>query len=262
MKVDDSTKTRNELIRELASLRRQIAELESATAAELLVEQRLMGRMLRSHERDRRLIAYDIHDGLVQDVTGAQMRLEAILHGGQVPAGAVREELGVVLDLVRKAVGQSRELIDGLQPPILDKLGVVPAIEYLIEDQPSGGPSIELAVQAQFDRLEPLVEGAIYRIVQEAVTNVRRHSKSDRAKIRLVQVDDRIQVEIRDWGVGFDPAVVKEKRFGLRGIRERARLFYGRALIESSPGKGTRVFVDLPIAGTPESNYHYERLEC
>lgn len=237
-----------------------VTEHEQAKA-ELLVEQRFMGRMLRSHERDRRLIGYEIHDGLVQDVTGAQMHLESLLRSGQLPAGPARDELELVLDLVRKAVSQSRELIGGLRPPILDKLGVVSAIESLIEDQQSDGPLIELTVDEQFDRLEPLLERGIYRIVQEAITNIRRHSKSDRAEIRLVQVCDRIQLEIRDWGVGFAPAMVKEKRFGLQGIRERARLLEGRAVIESAPGEGTRVFVDLPIAGAPKASYHHERLE-
>jgi len=218
---------------------------------ELLLERRLMREMLRSHERDRRLLAYEIHDGLVQDVTAAQMRLESLLRTGGVPPGPARRELELALSLVRKAVRESRELIGGLRPPILDELGVVPAIEYLIDDQPGEGPSIELKVQVQFDRLEPLLEGTIYRIVQEAITNVRRHSKSDRAEIRLVQVDNRIQLEIRDWGVGFNPADVQQKRLGLQGIRERARLMHGWAAIDSSPGEGTRIFVDLPMAGVP-----------
>jgi signal transduction histidine kinase len=222
------------------------------TEAGLLVERCLMSEMLRSHERDRRLIAYEIHDGPVQDVTGAQMHLESLLCTSEVPPGPARHKLELALSLVRKAVRESRELIGGLRPPILDESGVVSAIEHLIDDQRADdGPSIELKVHVQFDRLEPLLEGTIYRIVQEAITNVRRHSKSDRAEIRLVQVDDRIQLEIRDGGVGFNPADVQQKRLGLQGIRERARLLHGRAAIDSAPGKGTRVFVDLPVADAP-----------
>lgn len=227
-----------------------VTKRQQAEAA-LFVEQRLMREMLHWHERDRRLIAYEIHDGLVQNVTGAQMHLESLLRSGKVPAGAARDELELALDQVRKAVSESRRLINGLRPPILDERGVVSAIKHLIDDQPADGPSIELTVQVQFDRLEPLLEGTIYRIVQEAITNVRRHSKSDRAEIRLVQDNDRVQLEIRDWGVGFNPADVEQECLGLQGIRERARLLHGRAVIDSSPGKGTRVFVDLPIAGTP-----------
>ena len=104
-----------------------------------------------------------------------------------------------------------------------------------------------MTTQVQFDRLEPLLEATVYRIVREAVTNLNRHSQSDRSEIRLTQVGDRLQIEIEDWGIGFDPAGVGKDRFGLQGIRERARLLGGRAVISSAPGKGTRVFVDLPV---------------
>ena len=218
----------------------------------LLAEQRLLEEMLRSHERDRRLIAYEIHDGLVQDATGAKMHLEALLRSEQAPTGRARDEMELALDLVSKAIVEARQLIGGLRPPVLDELGVLAAIEYLIRDQTADGPTIEFKARVQFERLEPLLEATIYRIVQEAVTNVRRHSRSDRAEIRLTQVEDRIHVEIRDWGIGFDPDRVEGKRFGLRGIRERARLLRGRAVIESAPGKGSRVFIDLPVAGVPK----------
>lgn len=218
---------------------------------ELLTERRLMEALLRSHERDRRLIAYEIHDGLVQDATGAQMHLEAIVEGERVPAGPARDEIELALGLVRKAVGEGRRLISGLRPPILDECGVVGAIGYLIDDQPADAPSIEFTVDVQFERLEPLLEAALYRIAQEAIANVRQHSRSLRARVRLAQVDDRIQIEIRDWGVGFDPANVEGKRLGLEGIRERARLLRGRAVIDSAPGDGTRVFVDVPVAEAP-----------
>lgn len=219
---------------------------------QLLTQQRLMEEMLRSHERDRRLTAYEIHDGLVQDATGAGMHLDALLRKETVAAGHDRDELELASDLVRKAINEARRLISGLRPPILDELGVAAAIEHLVREQPVDGPSIECKVQVQFDRLEPLLEGTIYRIVQEAMTNVRRHSKSDRAEIRLTQAADRIRLEIQDWGVGFDPARIEGKHFGLQGIRERARLLRGRAFIESTPGKGSRVFVDLPVAGVPK----------
>jgi signal transduction histidine kinase len=206
--------------------------------------------MLRSYQRERQLLAYELHDGVVQDITAAQLHLEALLESGQVPSGQLKESLEGVLGLIRKAVGEARQFVLGLRPPNFEELGLAKAIEYLIADQPPGGPSIELDVQVQSDRWEPLLEGAIYRIVQESVTNLRRHSRSDRARIRLTQLGDQLELEIQDWGVGFDPAVVEPKRFGLRGIRERARLLGGRALVDSAPGKGTRVLVHLPLDGS------------
>jgi PAS domain S-box-containing protein len=214
-------------------------------------ERQSLETLLRTHERDRRLTAYEIHDGLVQDATAAQMHLEALLKSGRLSDDFVRGEVETALDLTRKAVKEARHLIGGLRPPVLDELGVVAAIDYLIDDLPAREPWIDFVEDVHFDRLEPLLEGTLYRIIQEAVTNVVRHSKSHRAEVRLSQSADRIQVEIRDWGVGFDPLGRMGKRFGLQGIRERARLLHGRAVIESSPGVGTRVYVELPISGVP-----------
>jgi len=221
------------------------------TEAECLSQRRLLKQMLQSHEREYRLIAYEVHDGPVQEATAAQMHLEALLQAGKVPAGEIRDEIALVLGLVRNAIGEARQLINGLRPPILDELGLVAAIEHLIEEQPEGGPSVRLTAQLQSDGFEPLLEGMIFRIVQEAITNVRRHSKSERAEIRLAQLNDWIRLEIRDWGVGFDPAAARAKHFGLQGIRERGRLLQGRVSIESWPGKGTRILVELPIVASP-----------
>lgn len=218
---------------------------------QLEAERQALEGLLRTHEHDRQLTAYEIHDGLVQDATGAQMHLEALLSSGRLSDDSVRGEVETALGLIRKAVKEARHLIGGLRPPVLDELGVVAAIEYLIDDLPAKEPWIDFTVDVRFDRLEPLLEGSIYRIIQEAITNVIRHSKSPRAEVRLTQVSDRIEVEIRDWGVGFDSVGSERKRFGLQGIRERARLLHGRAVIESSPGDGTRVYVELPIRGAP-----------
>jgi signal transduction histidine kinase len=93
----------------------------------------------------------------------------------------------------------------------------------------------------------PILENAIYRICQEGLANACKHSHSDRVRIRLSQIEDRIRIEIRDWGDGFDPSHVQENRFGLIGIRQRVRLLGGRHRIQSAPAKGTRLTVELPI---------------
>jgi signal transduction histidine kinase len=99
----------------------------------------------------------------------------------------------------------------------------------------------------KFDRLEPLLENAVYRIAQEALTNVHRHSQSAAATIELTQKDDVILLQIQDQGAGFDPERVEERCYGLAGIRERARVLGGCTVIESAPGKGTRISVELPV---------------
>jgi signal transduction histidine kinase len=105
----------------------------------------------------------------------------------------------------------------------------------------------EQGLDVDFGRLAPPLENALFRIIQEAVNNACRHSRSQKIRVKMVQRCERVCAEIRDWGAGFDPAKVAEGRLGLRGIRQRAHLLDGLATIESSPGKGTRIAVELPI---------------
>jgi len=149
--------------------------------------------------------------------------------------------------LLQKAMNEARQLISGLRPPILEEMGVISAISYLIDNLPANKLTIHFSAKVQFERLEPLLEATIYRIVQQAINNIQLHSRADRAEIRLTQQGDWIHLKIQDWGIGFDPSNVSEDRFGLQGIRERARLMRGRAAIDSAPGKGTQINVDLPV---------------
>jgi signal transduction histidine kinase len=207
--------------------------------------------LLRSLEQEYALIGFELHDGLVQDITGARMQLESLLLSGKIPHGPVRESVAKVVDLLRRAVEEARRLLVGLSPPGLDEEGLLGAISSLTGDQPEGGPKIELVAHVPSGRLEPHLERMVFRIVQEAVTNVRRHSRSERAEVRLNQLADRLEIVVQDWGVGFDPAQVEKNRLGLKGILQRARLLGGRAEVESQPGKGTRLVVDLPLADLP-----------
>ena len=93
----------------------------------------------------------------------------------------------------------------------------------------------------------PILENAIYRIAQEALTNACKHSKSKKVTVTMTQEGQDVQLEVRDWGIGFDTESVKEGHFGLEGIRQRARLLGGRLTIESSPESGTLVRVIVPI---------------
>ena len=144
---------------------------------------------------------------------------------------------------------EARWLIHGLRPPILDECGVVTAIEEL-NSQSDGDnqPTIEFSHEIASDRLPPSLENAIFRIIQESLTNARRHSQSMKVRIRLVQREDGIRIEVEDWGVGFNSDKIADGHFGLEGIKERARLFGGAANIRSSPGEGTRIVVELPLA--------------
>ncbi|MEX0714134.1 MAG: PAS domain-containing protein [Pirellulales bacterium] len=215
---------------------------------QLTSEQRFLKQLIRAHERERQLIAYELHDGLVQYLSGALLHLESVTseQGKLSEKGRAAVELAV--HLLRRSIAEGRRVMSGLRPPILDEAGVVLAIAYLVAEQSvPGSLQIDFIHRVSFGRLEPLLEGTIYRIVQESLNNIKRHSKSQRAEVKLLERDGRIHLEVRDWGVGFNASDVPDDHFGLEGIRKRAALFGGRATIESRPGEGTRMIVDLPL---------------
>ena len=173
------------------------------------------------------------------------MHLEAFRHASDEQMRDEEFERGS--RLLREAVNEARRLISGLRPPVIDDLGVVAAVEYLINEARTDLQNIEYVHRTTFDRLVPPLESAIFRIVQEALSNVRKHSGSRRARVELIETASTLKLSIRDWGCGFDPATVSRERFGLQGIRQRARLLGTTATIESSPGNGTLIAVDLPL---------------
>lgn len=224
-----------------------VTEREKAADA-IRKEQQLLRQLLDLHERDRQLIAYEVHDGFTQYLTGALYSLEAAGRlQAQNPAKA-QETFDAGLRLIQRGIQEARRLISGLRPPILDESGIVAAIDFLAcETEERGEAEVEFIHDVEFQRLAAPLESAIFRIVQESLTNACRHSQSQKICIELAQQDDHVRVSVRDWGVGFNPEKVEEGRFGLRGIRERARLLGGRATIETAPDQGTRVTVELPL---------------
>jgi len=227
-------------------LRREIAERQRAED-ELKRERRAMERLLQSHERHRQLIAYEIHDGLVQGLTGALMHLEAGQQRLSPRQTQANPEFALTLRLLRDSIDEARRLISGLRPPILDEFGVIAGIEYLLRELPRDDLEIDFTHDIQFDRLAPLLESTLFRIFQEAINNICQHSQATKARIAIEQFGERVHIEIRDWGKGFDPATVTENRYGLQGIRERARLLRGSATVEGLPGQGTQLIIDLPL---------------
>lgn len=205
-------------------------------------------RLLNGYDRDRQLVSYEIHDGLAQQLAGALMQLEAYRQASTVAPDVAQQAFATAQQLLTKGLAEARRLINDLRPPILDDSGVVAAIEHLIHDQMrSTGLRIVFRHEVRFQRLASPLENALFRIVQESVTNVARHSQSDHCLVKLTQHDRRVRLVIRDWGAGFDLHAVRNGAFGLRGIRERARLLGGKVAIRSKPGQGTRITVELPL---------------
>ena len=193
-------------------------------------------------------MAYDIHDGFVQSASAAQMMLQASLSAYTSDPQKALKRAVAALQQIQQSLSQVRSLIHGLRPAMLEESGLAAAVALLVQDAETHSETeIHWSSQVAFHRLSPELEVSIFRIIQEGLTNALRHSKSERVEITMRQVEQTIHVRIEDWGIGFDPTVPKAGHYGLEGIRERARLFGGAARVDSAPGKGTWIEVDLPV---------------
>lgn len=211
-------------------------------------ERQTLWHMLQASDHERQVIAYEIHDALAQQLAGAIMQFQAFEPLWETSPEKAKAAYQAGVDMVRQAHVEARRLISGVRPPILDESGLAAAVAHLVHDQRAiGGPDIEFETRVSFDRLPRVLENAIYRIAQEALTNACRHSRSEKVRVTLLQVDVQVELDVQDWGVGFDPQAIEGERFGLEGIRERARLLGGTASIDSQPGRGTLVRVVLPL---------------
>lgn len=216
-----------------------------ATEHALMHERNVLQRLLAIQERERQLIAYEIHDALAQYLVSGLMHLQACERQDRTPDGARELEEGI--RLVQAAAAESRRLIGGLRPPALDELGLAAAVESIVDEARTDIPDVVFTHALPPDRLPESMETTVFRIVQEAIANARRHSRARRLRVDIVRTDGRVRIVVEDDGRGFDPETVPEERFGLEGIRQRSRLLGGEPRIASAAGKGTTIEVTIPV---------------
>ena len=240
-----------ELERANASLRREAAERRRVEAART----ELLRRLVTAQEDERRRVAHDIHDGVTQLAAAAALHLDEVLTLQTDMDGEPRHELERARDLTRQAATESRRLIGGLRPEVLDDFGLVGALRQEVEGlQAAGWPARFEADRAANERLAPELEMTLYRVAQEALLNIRKHTKPARVRVRLGRSDERVQLEVRDYGGGFDPERARDgaaagERVGVAGMRERLHLLGGRVEVRSRPGRGTTIRAILPLPG-------------
>jgi PAS domain S-box-containing protein len=211
-------------------------------------QHRTLQHLLQSSDHERQTIAYEIHDELAQQLTGAIMQFEVFNHIKSTKPQQAVDAHQAGMTLLRQAHREARRLIAGVRPPILDEAGVVDAVSHLVNElRREKGPKIEFRNIVEFDRLVPILENAAYRITQEALANACKHSKSEQISVTLLQQGNHLRIEVRDWGVGFETKVNLKNHYGLEGIRQRAKLLGGKCSIQSKLGKGTRIIVELPV---------------
>lgn len=211
-------------------------------------------RLVAVDEDARKRLARDLHDGPTQTFAAITMRFNYIRMLIQKDPEKAQEELAQVEELSRKTVKEIRQLLFTLRPLILETQGLVPALSQYIQKLAETDPlPIHLEAQDKVDEvLDKEAQGALFYTIEEAITNARKHAKANNLWIRLYQRGMSVIAEVEDDGKGFDVAEVEEKyaersSLGMMNLRERSTLVGGKTVIQSTPGKGTRITVTIPI---------------
>lgn len=207
--------------------------------------------ILLAQEQERRRIARELHDETSQILTSLLLSL-AVLEES-IPTPTARERVAETRQLAHQTLRAVRNLSIDLRPSALDDLGLLPALRWYIKEYSAkSGLSVELATSGLRERLPPEVETAVYRIVQESLTNCARHARAQRAVITLTQIDDVVALQVQDDGCGFDvQAMLKrpwqDRGLGLAGMSERATLLDGTLEVQSELAQGTTVKALIPL---------------
>jgi PAS domain S-box-containing protein len=230
---------------ENARLYREVADSERALHG--LVQQ-----LMSAQEEERQRLAREVHDDVVQTAAGAQQFLEAFAHSFPGRSKQEREQLTTAVALSRQIVAAIRGVLRGLRPTLLDDFGLARGLQAHADRLAAEGLIVDYQTSLDGQRLAPEVEIALFRLAQEALTNVRKHAGTDRAELRLDRIDNRIILEVRDHGRGFDPVQVScddgtRIRLGLLGMRERIAQIGGSMSIASSRQRGTQVYIEVPM---------------
>jgi signal transduction histidine kinase len=204
-------------------------------------------RVVEAQELERKRLARELHDETGQALTSILLGLKSVEQA--TASEQDRARLTALRELVVTTLQGVRRLAVELRPAALDDFGLAPALDRLAETHRAHG-SIELDVEVQLgedERLPAEVETTMYRIVQEALTNVAKHADATRISILVTRKNEKVVVVIEDDGTGFDAGQVRQDALGLAGIRERVALHGGRLRIETAPGKGTTVAAEVPL---------------
>src|SRR5712692_11540929 len=208
---------------------------------------------------ERSRIACEIHDGLVQTLAGINLKLDLCRELIFSDPTRCFELLSDAKAQLKAAIEESRQVIFNLQPLYFESMDLVPALKSFLKSyETQSRVRTEFACAGDASALLPKAKIFLFRIVQEALSNVQKHARADRVMITLTVADGHIKGVIEDNGVGFDVDAVSQdptkwQSFGLKGISERARFVGGTARVESRKGEGTRVLVDIPIPSGQET---------
>jgi signal transduction histidine kinase len=250
--MSERDQSSQQLLETIHALRQRVAELERAEREGRQAEERLRAlsrRLLEVQEAERRHLARELHDEVGQQLTCLRLALQQIEARGPGPAGeAWREALGLLDTLLERV----RALSGDLRPALLDQLGLLPALQSLLERfAKQSGLRVDFTHSGLERRFPGAIETVAYRIVQEGLTNIARHAGVAEASVHVRAGPDALVVRVQDRGAGFDApsALASGSTSGLAGMQERVRLAGGGLTIDATPGRGTRLTAQLPLSG-------------
>ena len=231
---------------ELANRHRELRQLYDRLFEKEEQLRTLLSKVLGAQEDERKRLSRELHDGIGQALSAITMGLEGLASG---QAGSSPEHLNALGEMARDSLIDLRRMTVALRPAALDDLGLVPAIRRYAElNLGDAGVEFELRDEGLRTRLDSSIETVVYRVVQEAVNNVVRHSGATHAYVSLNRANGTLIARVEDNGRGFDTSDAHiHPGVGLQGMQERASLAGGSLCVESSPGSGTAVVLNLPV---------------
>ena len=231
----------------LGGVSTDVTELHAARA-DLEQKQRVLRNLIEVQQQERQLLCGEFHDGLIQYAVGAKMMLESL------PRDTLPEACGEAVDAaisgLARGIEDGRRVIHGIRPAELDNLGLDAAIQTLIGDLEGAGVEVDAKLEPMPADIPPAFQATVYRIIQEAFSNVRRHSGSQRVRFDLRQEKTALVLRLEDFGNGGSSETQDHPGFGITGMQERARLVGGECQLEFRPGHGTIVSLRLPLPAT------------
>lgn len=233
-------------------LRRAIDVLGAHTEQGLRHQHAYIAALSTAQEAERSRIARELHDEVVQQIIALGHSVDRVGRLIERDPDAAVERLRSVRGSMTALVGELRAIIGDLRPPALDELGLLPAVELLFQHSEDDAPDVSLVVQGEERRLAPQSELVLFRIIQEAWSNIRRHAQARQADFTFTYTPHGLVVTISDDGVGYtlpDADEMPDGHWGIRGMRERTELTGGTLAIRSTPGQGTQLTAHIPYPG-------------
>src|SRR5438552_13813075 len=215
---------------------------------------RLLSRQLLSaQEEERKKISRELPDVIAQTLTSINVRLAALKKEAALNTKGLERSIARTQELVEHSVNLVHRFARELRPTVLDDLGLIPALHTLMKSfREQTGIRVSLTAPAAVNKVNSDKRTVLFRVAQEALTNIARHAQASRAEVKIQKLDGAICMKIKDNGKGFQEKPVlhakKNKRLGLLGMRERLEMVRGNFTIQSVPGKGTTVVAQIPLA--------------